>query len=119
MGAIAMSTDDRIKPEPVPVKPVIAGSYREMVGRWLFDQSVPVVLLFLILAATIYGIPNVALPRIEQGYKTNSDAMERTMKIYIESSKEQMKLILDSHDRDRKAFERVIDRREFDRNNDN
>jgi hypothetical protein len=91
------------------VIPKVAGTWKEMVLRWLFDQSVSTVLLIAILGAVGWGIPNYVLPSIREGYKNNSDSLRDTMKIYLEARDREMKLIMDSHDRDRQAFEKALE----------
>jgi hypothetical protein len=99
---------DEHKPTPVPVKPVVTGSWKEMLARWLFDQSVSTVLLISILAVTVYGVPKVVLPSVKDGYKENAESFERIMKIYVDANERQVKLIMDGHDRDRDTFEKSM-----------
>lgn len=94
--------------DPIPVKNMVAGSWREMIIRWLFDQSVSTVLLVLIFGAIVHGVPNYVLPSIREGYKSNSDALEKTTKLYLDARERETKLIMDVHERDRQAFERAV-----------
>lgn len=102
-------TDDHKeeKPAPVPVKSVVAGSWREMGARWLFDQGVPTVLLILILSAVVWRGPQIATS-FKEGYQTNAAALQRTTELYIEARDREITRILDSHERDRATFERAL-----------
>lgn len=95
--------------EPVPVKQVITGTWREIVAKWLFDQSVPTVLLFANFTAVVWGIPRYVIPAIQAGYRENAESLKRTEELRAEAIRLQFQLIFESHDRDRKAFERAMD----------
>lgn len=93
---------------PVPVKSVVSGTWKEMIVRWFYEQSVSTILLVGILTAIVYGIPTYVLPSVKEGYKTNTDQHEKVMRYLIDANERQTKMIMDGHDRDREMFERAM-----------
>lgn len=94
---------------PVPVKQVITGTWREIVAKWLFDQSVPTVLLFANFIAVVWGIPRFVIPAIQLGYSQNAETLRETERIRIEAAERQFQLMIQLHERDRQSFERAVD----------
>lgn len=84
---------------PTPVQSVIAGTWKEMLVRFIFDQGATVTILLSILIAIVYYTP-LFLNQIQTGYTKNSEALKETVKYVIES-----------HDKDREMFERALDRK--------
>lgn len=94
------------KPEPVPVRAV--ASWRNLLIKWVLEQSVPTVLLTSLLAASVYGIPNYVLPAINAGYEKHAAGFRESIENQAAHHEKQIQLILDAHERDRAAFERAI-----------
>lgn len=111
---------EQLKTDPVPVKQILTGSWKEMGARWLFEQGFTGVLLISIVFLLGYGVPTWVVPTIKEGYRSNSESLEKTSKLYVDAFKDaaeiqatarerELKLIMDSHERDRDVLQRAVD----------
>lgn len=88
---------------PLPVKEV-PKTVHEAAYKWLAEQGVSTVLLFLIVMMLAVGVPRYMIPAIQGGYERNAATYKEVLTIQIESRERWVKTIMEGHDRDREAF---------------